>query len=53
VTRASISGELDRTPQLHCFYDQHAGWAEPGDDLPRYDPDAEGLSKYRIVGPRE
>jgi hypothetical protein len=53
VTRASIPGELDRAPQLHCFYDQHVGWGEPGDDLPRFDSDAGSLSKYRVVRPRE
>lgn len=50
VTRASLAGEIDREPQLHCFYDQHVAWAAVGDDLPRYDSSAEGLSKYRAVG---
>ena len=50
VTRASLVGEIDREPQLHCFYDQHVDWATIDDRLPRYDSRAEGLSKYRAVG---
>ena len=52
VTRVSLQGEIDRAPQLHCFYDQHADWFACSDDLPRYDSDAEGLAKYRAVKPR-
>ena len=53
VTRASLSGEIDRQPQLHCFYDQRASWAAIGDDLPRYGSDDEALEKYRAVPRRE
>lgn len=53
VTRASLAGDIDRSPQLHCFFDQHADWASVGDDLPRYDSDAEGLARYRAVPPRD
>jgi len=53
VTRASLQGDIDRPPQLHCFFDQHAGWASVGDDLPRYGSDAEGLARYRAVPPRD
>lgn len=53
VTRASLPGDIDREPQLHCFHDQRAGWAAAGDDLPRYGSDAEGLAKYRVVPGRE
>jgi len=53
VTRASLAGTLDRSPQLHCFFDQHAEWASVGDDLPRYDSDDAGLAKYRVVPRRE
>lgn len=52
VTRTSLPAEIDRAPQLHCFFDQHVAWAEPGDALPRYDTDAPGLDKYRAVPPR-
>ena len=53
VTRASLPAVIDREPQLHCFYDQHASWATVGDSLPRYPSDAEGLAKYRAVRPRD
>lgn len=49
VTRASLPAMIDREPELHCFYDQHVPWASVDDGLPRYDTDAEGLSKYRAV----
>ena len=52
VTRASLRGDIDRGPQLHCFYDQHVDWATPGDTLPRHDTDAAGLAKYRAVPAR-
>ena len=51
VTRASFTTAVDREPQLHCFYDQRAGWATAGDDLPRYSSDHEGLSKYQVIPP--
>ena len=53
VTRASLPGDIDRSPQLHCFFDQHAAWASVGDGLPRIDSDAEGLARYRSVPGRE
>ena len=53
VTRASLAGGIDREPQLHCFFDQHVDWAEPGDDLPRHDSNSPGLSKFRVVPPRD
>jgi hypothetical protein len=53
VTRASLPAVIDRDAELHCFYDQHAAWAECGDTLPRYDSDAPGLAKYRAVKPRD
>lgn len=52
VTRASFDGDVDREPQLHCFWDQRADWVEMGDQLPRVDAVDEGLSKYRAVPPR-
>jgi hypothetical protein len=52
VTRASFDSEVDREPQLHCFWDQHVGWVEMGDDLPRFDAAHEGLARYRAVPPR-
>jgi hypothetical protein len=53
VTRSSLAGPIDREPQLHCFYDQRVAWATVGDSLPRYGTAAEGLSKYRVVKPRD
>ena len=53
VTRASLPGEIDRRPELHCFFDQHADWTSVGDELPRYDSDADGLVRSRVVPGRE
>ncbi len=53
VTRTSLQADIDRGPQLHCFYDQHVAWAEPGDGLPRYGSDSPGLEKYRVVAKRD
>lgn len=53
VTRASLQGEIDRDPQVHCFYDQQAAWFTPGDDLPRFDSDADALAKFRAVSSRD
>jgi len=53
VTRPSLHADIDRGPQLHCFYDQHVDWAEPGDALPRYGSDSSGLDKYRVVPRRD
>ncbi|MGB1014589.1 MAG: GFA family protein [Nannocystaceae bacterium] len=50
VTRTSLEGELDRSPQLHCFFDQHVDWVTIADELPRVNSDAPGLAKYRVVG---
>ena len=49
VVRTAIAGAIDRAPQCHVFYDQHAAWAEIGDQLPRYTSDAPGFAKYRSV----
>jgi len=49
VTRAAIQGSIDREPQCHVFYDQHAEWIEVGDSLPRYTSDEPGLHKYKAV----
>jgi hypothetical protein len=49
VERTAIRGPVDREPQCHVFYDQHAGWIEVGDRLPRYTSDEPGLAKYRVV----
>jgi hypothetical protein len=39
VARALFSDPLDRTPQLHAYYDSHVDWAVVADDLPtRSDP---------------
>lgn len=52
VTRTSLRGELDRGPQLHCFYDQRVDWAPTEDALPRYGTDAPGLAKFTAITPR-
>lgn len=49
VERTSIRGPIDREPQCHVFYDQRAGWVEPGDALPRHTSEEPGLAKYRTV----
>lgn len=53
VTRTSIQGPIDREPQCHVFYDQHAAWIEVGDKLPRYSSDEPGLKKYKSVRKQE
>jgi hypothetical protein len=35
ITLASMDGPIDRAPKAHVFFDSHAEWVEPGDDLPR------------------
>jgi len=49
VARPAIPGPIDREPQCHVFYDQHAAWIEVGDALPRYVTDDPGLAKFRAV----
>ena len=49
VTRTSIQEPIDREPQCHVFYDQHAEWIEVGDQLPRYTSEEPGLAKYKAV----
>jgi hypothetical protein len=49
VERGAIRGAIDREPQCHVFYDQHAEWIAVGDSLPRYTSDEPGLAKYRAV----
>ena len=49
VARPAIQGSIDREPQCHVFYDQHADWIEVGDALPRYTSEEPGLQKYRSV----
>jgi hypothetical protein len=51
VARPAIQGDIDREPQCHVFYDQHAGWIEVGDKLPRYATDEPGLAKFKAVSP--
>jgi hypothetical protein len=45
--RPAIPGPIDREPQCHVFYDQHAEWAEMSDALPRYATDDPGLAKVQ------
>ena len=49
VVRTAIAGAIDREPQCHVFYDQHADWAEVGDRLPRYSSDDQGLARFKAV----
>lgn len=49
VVRPAIAGPVDREPQCHVFYDQHADWIELGDSLPRYTAADPGLAKFRAV----
>lgn len=49
VVRTAIAGPIDREPQCHVFYDQHAEWLEIGDALPRYTSEEPGLLKYKAV----
>ena len=49
VERTAIRGPVDREPQCHVFFDQHAGWVEIGDGLPRFSSDEPGLAKFRAV----
>jgi hypothetical protein len=51
VARPAIQGPIDREPQCHVFYDQHADWIEVGDRLPRYTSEEPGLAKYKVVRP--
>ncbi len=53
VTRTSIQGPIDREPQCHVFFDQHADWTEVGDEFPRYTSDEAGLLKYKSVCKQE
>ena len=34
IARALVSGELDREPASHAFYDTHVGWMSLADQLP-------------------
>ena len=49
VARALISGDIDRTPQAHVFFDHRTPWIECADDLPKIDSSDERLAKYRTV----
>jgi len=49
VERSAIRSPVDREPQCHVFYDQHASWAVVGDELPRYATDDPGLAKFKAV----
>ena len=49
VARSAFPGAIDREPQCHVFYDQHADWIEVGDSLPRYTGEDAGLAKFKAV----
>lgn len=50
VVRPAISGEIDREPQGHSFWDQRVDWFEAGDSLPRYASDDPELAQFKAVG---
>ncbi len=35
VTLANLHTAIDRSPQVHVFYDSHVSWVQLGDELPR------------------
>jgi hypothetical protein len=35
VVLANLDGSIDREPEFHVFFDDHAPWVRLGDDLPR------------------
>jgi hypothetical protein len=35
VPLANMHGEIDRVPQFHSYFDDHAAWLAVGDELPR------------------
>lgn len=35
IVLANLNGPIDRAPQFHVFYSDHADWVRVGDDLPR------------------
>jgi hypothetical protein len=49
VTRTAIESAIDREPQCHVFYDQHAAWITLGDKLPRHTADEPGLAKFKAI----
>ena len=49
VARALISGDIDRAPQAHVFFDHRPPWIECADDLPKIDSSSPRLEKYKAV----
>jgi hypothetical protein len=49
VVRAAFAGAIDREPNCHIFYDQHAEWFEAADGLPKYTSEEPGLAKFKAV----
>lgn len=49
VTRAALTGPIDREPQGHIFYDQRAAWFDARDELPKYTGEEPGLAKFKAV----
>ena len=35
IPLANMHGEIDRSPQMHVFFDDRASWVATGDELPR------------------
>lgn len=40
IAMANLHAEIDRTPQLHVFFDDRVAWVELGDSLPRLGGDS-------------
>lgn len=49
IALANMTGNIDRKPELHVFFDAHVDWFAFSNDLPRLDTDHELLAKYKKV----
>ncbi len=50
MTRANISGDVDRAPAYHCFVDEKVDWLQLDDDLTLLRGDDPELAHYSRVG---
>lgn len=49
IALANMTGNIDRPPELHVFFDARVDWFQFGDDLVRLDKDSELLEHYKKV----
>jgi hypothetical protein len=49
IALANMRGSIDRSPELHVFFDAHVDWLEFNDELPKLDKEDELLANYRTV----